>query len=242
MLKQITLVDTDPGDLNDKMQECAVVKSLRHSYICRQKDYFANNKMLGILSEYCDKGDLDKYLKNQGGCDLTETRVKKFILEILLGLDYLHTHEIIHRDLKPSNIFLKGKDYTVQIGDFGIACMNGKGQTRVEDVGTLLYQSPEIVTGGEEPGGGGAAQGHGTGYDHRTDIWSLGCIILQLCNFDVPFSAFSEQRLVQKIKYMNHRQMDIRKSQEFKDLYEICMNKDYTTRPTARDLLNLDML
>lgn len=41
---------------------------------------------------------------------------------------------------------------------------------------------------------------------------------------------------------MHHRQMDCRMSQELKDLYEICMNKNYTTRPTARDLLNLDMV
>jgi translation initiation factor 2-alpha kinase 3 len=42
-------------------------------------------------------------------------------------MDYLHEQNIIHRDLKPSNIFLKGKDYTVQIGDFGIACNNESG-------------------------------------------------------------------------------------------------------------------
>ena len=76
---------------------------------------------------------------------LSETRIKRFLLEILLGIEYLHSHDVIHRDLKPSNIFLKGKDYTVQIGDFGIACVCESGQMKVEDVGTLLYQSPELT-------------------------------------------------------------------------------------------------
>jgi NIMA (never in mitosis gene a)-related kinase len=69
--------------------------------------------MLCILFDYCDKGDLDTYIKNQNGFKLTEGRIKRFIIEILLAIDYLHTQNIIHRDLKPSNIFLKGKEYTV---------------------------------------------------------------------------------------------------------------------------------
>jgi serine/threonine protein kinase len=81
----------------------------------------------------------------------------------LLALEYLHAQNIIHRDLKPKNVFLKGKEYTVQLGDFGIAAQNKFGVTRVEDVGTMLYQAPEMFEGQE--------------YDERADIWSLGCTI-----------------------------------------------------------------
>ena len=164
------------------------MKNIRHPYICRFKLYFQDQKKLCIIFEYCDKGDLDIYIKNQNGMIMSEARIKRFIIEILLAIDYLNSQDIIHRDLKPSNIFLKGKDYTVQIGDFGIACSTFKGQTIIEDVGTLLYQSPEIL---DEPGGITA-----DGYDNRTDIWSLGCIIFQLCNQDVPFIAPNETKLI----------------------------------------------
>jgi NIMA (never in mitosis gene a)-related kinase len=61
------------------------------------------------------------YIKNQNGMPISEHRIKKFILETLLAINYLHNQDVIHRDLKPSNMFLKGKDYQVAIGDFGEA-------------------------------------------------------------------------------------------------------------------------
>ena len=65
-MKQIAIVESDPGDLSNKINEGSVVKSFRHPFICRQKDYFydGQKRALCILSEYCVRGDLDAYLKN----------------------------------------------------------------------------------------------------------------------------------------------------------------------------------
>ena len=82
----------------------------------------------------------------------------------------------------------------------------------IEDVGTLLFQSPEMFDSCD--------------YDSKTDIWSLGCILFQLCNFDFPFNAYKEEKLIQNIQQGRHKQMDMRNSQEIRDLYEVCMNKD----------------
>ena len=69
--------------------------------------------------------------------------------------------------------------------------------TRVEDVGTLLYNSPEILEKAEGKGSGG--------YDNRTDVWSFGCVLFEIVNFDTPFHALTELKLVNKIKLENHR-------------------------------------
>lgn len=82
----------------------------------------------------------------------------------------------------------------------------------------------------------------GSQYDYRVDIWSLGVIIYQLCNFDYPFLAPSEQKMIQKVKSMPPRQLDQRISQEIRDIYEICLNKNYQTRPQAVDLLALEIV
>lgn len=181
---------------------------------------------------------MQEYLNNHKGFSLSENRIKRFIVELLLAIDYLHSLSVIHRDIKPSNIFLKGKEYTVQLGDFGMACSLGVS-LRVEDVGTLLYQSPEIlnITYASQKG-----QKASQGYDCRTDIWSFGCIVFQLCNLDVPFYAPNEQRLIQKIQTGRHKAMRREVSQELKDLYEVCMNKDYKRRPYTRDLLSFPFI
>ena len=163
------------------------MKRIYHPNVVRFKQHFKDRNQLCIIFDHCDKGDLSSYLKNQKGQMLSETRIKKFILELILGVEYLHGMQIIHRDLKPSNIFLKNKDYCVQIGDFGIAASgNENGCCFGEDVGTLAYQAPEMF--------------EGTQYDYRVDIWSIGCIIYQLCNFDYPFVAPTEQKMIDKVK------------------------------------------
>ena len=59
----------------------------------------------------------------QCGQPISETKIRKFIIEILLALDYIHQMKIIHRDLKPGNIFLKGRELQVKVGDFGVTSM-----------------------------------------------------------------------------------------------------------------------
>ena len=61
-----------------------------------------------------------QHIELQQGLPLMESKIRKFIVEIILGLDFIHSCNIVHRDLKPRNIFLKGKNLEVKIGDFGV--------------------------------------------------------------------------------------------------------------------------
>lgn len=57
----------------------------------------------------------------------------------------MHSFNVTHRDMKPANIFLKSHNYTVQVGDLGIATKTEAGTKQVEKAGTLLYQAPELL-------------------------------------------------------------------------------------------------
>ena len=116
----------------------------------------------------------------------------------------------------------------MQIGDFGIAAQSDSFASIVEDVGTLAYQAPEMFDGSQ--------------YDSKADIWSIGCIIFSICNFDYPFYAPNEKKMIEKVRTMRHRQLDQKYPKEFKEIYEICRNKNYMTRPSATDLLGLEIV
>ncbi|XP_051856821.1 eukaryotic translation initiation factor 2-alpha kinase 1 [Antechinus flavipes] len=112
----------------------------------------------------------------------------KIFQELLEGVYYIHNMGVVHRDLKPRNIFLQGPDHHVRIGDFGLACTdiiqkdtewtngNGKRLTHTSRVGTSLYASPEQLQGSE--------------YDAKSDMYSLGVILLELFQ---PFGTEMER-------------------------------------------------
>ncbi|XP_072453943.1 eukaryotic translation initiation factor 2-alpha kinase 1 isoform X2 [Notamacropus eugenii] len=112
----------------------------------------------------------------------------KIFQELLEGVYYIHNMGVVHRDLKPRNIFLQGPDHHVRIGDFGLACTdiiqkdtewtsrNGKRLTHTSGVGTSLYASPEQLQGSE--------------YDAKSDMYSLGVILLELFQ---PFGTEMER-------------------------------------------------
>ncbi|XP_039735916.1 eukaryotic translation initiation factor 2-alpha kinase 1 isoform X6 [Pteropus medius] len=116
----------------------------------------------------------------------------KIFQELVEGVFYIHNMGIVHRDLKPRNIFLHGPDQQVKIGDFGLACTdiiqtnigwtnrNGKRTpTHTSRVGTCLYASPEQLEGSE--------------YDAKSDMYSLGVILLELFQ---PFGTEMERAQV----------------------------------------------
>ena len=112
---------------------------------------------------------------------IPELEALQYARQIAESLSEAHEHGIFHRDLKPDNIFIEtvGVSTVVKVLDFGIA--GGVDATRLtqagEVFGTPQYMSPE--------------QCNGLKLDHRTDIYSLGCILYEMIEGRPPFSAES---------------------------------------------------
>ncbi|NXD79871.1 E2AK1 kinase, partial [Halcyon senegalensis] len=114
----------------------------------------------------------------------------KVFRELLEGVCYIHSVGVMHRDIKPRNIFLYGSDHHVKIGDFGLACKDLlwddadqwfkteriNGLTHTSGVGTCLYASPEQLQGSH--------------YDFKSDMYSMGVILLELFQ---PFGTEMER-------------------------------------------------
>ena len=102
---------------------------------------------------------------------LTENEIMNWFIQICLALKYIHSLKILHRDIKSSNIFL-GSSNCLKLGDFGIAkTLKGTLDAATTVVGTPYYISPEVYL--NKP------------YTLKSDVWALGCILYELCTFNV---------------------------------------------------------
>lgn len=168
-------------------QEVALLQSLQHPNIVGYKDSFMtnNDKELCIVMTYCEGGDLANRIKDYKGSRLPEKLIMQWFSQILLAVDFLHSRKVLHRDLKSQNIFLT-KDGTVKLGDFGIARVFERTLDMAKtSIGTPLYMSPEVCN--SRP------------YNYKSDIWSLGCILYEMCARRPPFNANDLKGLFMKI-------------------------------------------
>ena len=117
------------------------------------------------------KTDLRKflYVNKENKNVLQEKFFRKICYQIFQGLNYLHENNIMHRDLKLENIIYDEKKEICKISDFGLSHrFDYDINTQYTDVGTLPYKPPEVILGLMH-------------YSTAFDIWSLGCIFVEIC-------------------------------------------------------------
>jgi NIMA (never in mitosis gene a)-related kinase len=193
------------------LQEAKLLASLRHPNIVACVESFVDkkSKKLCIVQEYCAGGDVHERLRetkqrHRRGVvtkgyypavvgdssiplpsGLPESIAVDWFTEILLGMKHVHDRKVLHRDLKTQNVFLTA-DGRCRLGDFGVSkVLNGTHNLASTAVGTPYYLSPEICLNKK--------------YDHKSDVWSLGCVLYELVSGAHPFDAASLKLLVAKI-------------------------------------------
>ena len=227
-MKKIKLEETDELTLKEAVTEARVLASLDCAYIVKYFDSFIEDSALYIILELCDKGDLKTYLDRRMGRPLDEKVVRKFFVQLCLGLEYLHYHHILHRDIKSRNVFLVNED-TLRIGDLGLAkvlaLQNDYAHTIV---GTPYYLSPELLQG--QP------------YNQKSDVWALGCVLYELMMLRSPFEAATEGELALRICRGTYTPLGPQYSYEIKDIVRLCLTTNVARRPSITDLLKLPEL
>jgi eukaryotic-like serine/threonine-protein kinase len=149
---------------------------LRHSNIVSAFDFLYSEGRSYLVMEYIEGEGLDeKLLKLRAPMPLEA--VQAISRDVLAALDYAHAHEVIHRDVKPSNILIENGGRAL-VMDFGIAlAANEQRITRVGmAIGTPEYMSPEQIIGARN-------------IDHRTDIYSFGCVLYEMLTLHAPFEV-----------------------------------------------------
>lgn len=228
--KIINLKTSSDKEKENAAKEVKLLSYLRHPYIVRYKESFLEEKSLYILMEYCEGGDLDQYItqvRKQGGT-IPEDQILRWLTQAILALKHMHEKHILHRDLKSSNFFL-GKKQTLRVGDFGIAKELASTVALAKtQIGTPYYLSPEVC--------------QGKNYSYASDIWSLGCVLHELCALRVPFDAKNLAGLVDKICDRPAPDIPSSYSAELRQVCRMMLDRNPDRRPSAIDLIQLPIL
>jgi NIMA (never in mitosis gene a)-related kinase len=135
--------------------------------------------------ELAEGGDVYNKIMNykKMGKLIPEKDIWHYFIQIIRGLQALHELNIIHRDIKCANLFLT-KDGVMKLGDLNVSKVAKKGMLSTQ-TGTPYYASPEVWK--DKP------------YDSKSDIWSVGCVLYEMCSLNPPFKANDMSGLFQRI-------------------------------------------
>ncbi|TDZ37198.1 Serine/threonine-protein kinase STE11 [Colletotrichum spinosum] len=216
-------------------REISLLRDLRHPNIVQYLGCSSSSEYLNIFLEYVPGGSVQTMLNSYGA--LPEPLVRSFVRQILTGLSYLHNRDIIHRDIKGANILVDNKG-TIKISDFGISkkleatnilsgANNNKHRPSLQ--GSVFWMAPEVVKQ--------------TSYTRKADIWSLGCLVVEMMTGTHPYPDCSQLQAIFKIgggkaapTIPDHA------SEDAKTFLSQTFEIDHNLRPSADDLMLSDFL
>ncbi|XP_056320592.1 serine/threonine-protein kinase Nek5 isoform X2 [Danio aesculapii] len=229
VIKEISLTQLSARDKEASRKEVTLLSKMKHPNIVAFHESFYDRNRLYILMEFCDSGDMMNRIKMQRGKPFSEAQIVDWFVQMCLGLKHIHDRKILHRDIKAQNIFLTRGGLKVKLGDFGIARMLNNTMELVKTcVGTPYYLSPEICE--NKP------------YNNKTDIWSLGCVLYELCTLRHPFEGSSLKQLVLCICGGRFRPVSEHYSPELRLMLNLLFKIRPRDRPSANTLLKHPLL
>jgi NIMA (never in mitosis gene a)-related kinase len=167
VIKTISIAELSQKEQLEAANEVKILATMDSAVVVRYYDSFVEDKVLNIVMEYCDRGDLKNLIDKHVAAKkrLREDDIWSLFLQIALGLHYIHSKRVLHRDVKTANVFLcKGSRPVAKLGDLGVArVMSTCTNFAKTIIGTPYYLSPELCE--DKP------------YNAKRDIWALGIIL-----------------------------------------------------------------
>ncbi|CRG87108.1 mitogen-activated protein kinase kinase kinase [Talaromyces islandicus] len=247
-VKQVELPSATKGTEFDKRKnnmvsalkhEIELLQGMHHPNIVRYLGTSADDHNLNIFLEYVPGGSIAEMLKQYH--NFQEPLIRNFVRQILAGLSYLHSRDIIHRDIKGANILVDNKG-GIKISDFGISkrveasamlgssAVNGRGHLHRPSLqGSVYWMAPEVV--------------RQTAHTKKADIWSLGCLVVEMFIGAHPFPDCSQLQAIFAIGNNKAKpSIPDHASKEAREFLNLTFEIDHEKRPDADDLLQSPFL
>jgi mitogen-activated protein kinase kinase kinase len=238
-VKQVELPNVAQGTEIDKKknnmitalkQEIDLLQGMQHTNIVQYLGTSCDDSHLNIFLEYVPGGSIAGMLKQYN--TFREPLIRNFVRQILEGLAYLHNRNIIHRDIKGANVLVDNKG-GVKISDFGISKrveastmlnQGPSGSNRPSLQGSVFWMAPEVV--------------RQSTHTKKADIWSLGCLIVEMFTGAHPFPNHSQLQAIFAIGGTSAKpDIPSQASEDGKKFLAMTFEADYKERPNAEQLL-----
>lgn len=182
-MKVLKKGDASPSNISQIVTERRVLRRAKHPFISQLKFAFQSQSRLYLVTEYLGGGELLAQIRKVG--HFSESKARFYMVEIALGLEYLHSKGILHRDLKPENVLLDEEGH-VHLTDFGLSKIGVYGDETTNTMcGTPEYMPPEMF--------------RNESYGSEQDWWAFGILTFELLEGRPPFQDTNRTRLMRLI-------------------------------------------
>ncbi|KAK8878519.1 hypothetical protein M9Y10_005299 [Tritrichomonas musculus] len=224
VIKQISFTNLTEQEREESRKETQILSYLHHPNIIGYRGSFLERNIFHIVMDYADDGDLGQKISE---CQdyFKEDQILHWFVQICLALKHLHDRKILHRDLKTQNVFMMKND-VVKLGDFGISkVLDHTTSFAKTSIGTPYYLSPEICEG--KP------------YNAKSDIWSLGCVLYEMCTKKHPFDSNCINGLIVKIIRGKPAAIPKQYSSNIRSLIDQMLQKNASKRPSINQIFKI---
>jgi NIMA (never in mitosis gene a)-related kinase len=230
-LKRVTIDKLKKKEQDNSVNEVRILASINHINVIGYKEAFyeESSKTLNIVMEYADDGDLNSKINQvkQLKQHFSESKIWIYAIQMLMGLKALHDKKIMHRDLKSANVFLM-KNGICKLGDLNVSKVAKMGVLRTQ-TGTPYYASPEVWKDGP--------------YNYKSDLWSIGCVVYELCMLRQPFKGSNMDELYKNVLRGKYKEIDGKiYSKDLSDLIAMLLRVDPKKRPGCKEVLESDVV
>ena len=230
-LKTVILEKLNKREQENSVNEVRILASVNHPNVIGYKEAFWDDtgSSLNIVMEYADDGDLHskiEKMKKAGGF-FKEPIIWSYAIQMIEGLKALHDKKIMHRDLKSANIFLVKDKHQCKIGDMNVSKVIKEKVLRTQ-TGTPYYASPEVWN--DNP------------YSYKSDLWSIGCVIYELCSLRPPFQGKDLDELYENVCKGEPERINKIYSDDLWKMILMLLQVDVNKRVDCNQFLNSELI
>ena len=230
-LKTVTFEKLNKRDQENSLNEVRILASINHPNVIGYKEAFWDDSgnSLNIVMEFADDGDLETKIikmRKEGGM-FNESLIWSYSIQMIEGLKALHDKKIMHRDIKSANIFLVKDKHQCKIGDMNVSKVIKEKVLRTQ-TGTPYYASPEVWR--DEP------------YSYKSDLWSIGCVIYELCALRPPFKGKDLDELFMNVCRGNIERISHIYSDELWKMILMLLQVDVKKRVDCKEFLDSKLI